>query len=80
MSRTFQSLYRVVGRQCPANEVRHGVGEGVDEKGDEEEEDNTEDSVRLGYLCCLFELVEWGVLGKLKTTSLLRRTRRRRGQ
>jgi hypothetical protein len=66
VSGSVQSLHGVVGRQSPANKVGHGEGEGVDEKGQKEEEDDTEDSVGFGDLCCLFELVERGILGQLE--------------
>ena len=67
----LDSLEREVGRKTPSDEIRNGGSEGVKRVENDDEDETTNNSVSLGDLSALFEVVEDRVLGELRSVSEL---------
>ncbi len=65
VTRRLEGLDGEEGGERPADEVGHGLREGVDAVEDGEEDDGAEEGVALGHLRALLEGVQDGVLGEL---------------
>lgn len=56
--RGFEGLEGEIGRETPADKIGDGCSEGVDGVKNRNEEEGTEDSIGLGDLCALLEVLE----------------------